>query len=432
VSYTGWHIDVHHAEGIYSGKKGGLHCSVSANMPHVPFRCLYSKNIDNLLFAGRNISTTHLAMGTTRVQNTIATLGQAVGTAAAMCVQLKETPRGICKNHIQALQQQLLKDDLYIPGIRNTDPGDPCLTAAATASSTCTTEEFTTRRGIPGELMPLDRPRLVTMGVSNRDGDLEKFYVKLHSANAQPTPVVVHATVQGKNVDIYAAENPEDFSAQVAVPPMGEHWVEVPISLKIPYDLYLENCIVKVWIEPAKGISWRIIDGLNMYYRYGEQTPDGQWKTRSGKSYFVQRNTPEIVMANCGPENVNNGYNRIVDAQNYEWVSDPAQSLPQWVALTFGEKTAINSVSVVFDTDLANPVVSWSGKRPNPAKCVKDYTVEVFDGESWITVADVQDNFLRKRTHTFEPVQAEKLRITAKETWGDPSARIMEVRASLN
>ena len=430
VSYTGWHIDIHHAEGIYSGRKGGLHCSVTANMPHVPFRSLYSVNIDNLMFAGRNISTTHIAMGTTRVQNTIATLGQAVGTAAAMCVKLGENPRGIYQRHIRDLQQQLLKDDLYIPGIRSTDPGDPCLTAAAEASSFCANEEFTTRRGVPGDLMPLDRPRLVTMSVSNRKGNVEKFYVKLHSASTEPVTVTVHAAVQGKNVDIYAAENPEDITAQIIVPPMGEHWVEVPIALTIPYDLHLETCIIKVWLEPAEHISWRIINGLNMYYRYGEQTPDGQWKTRSGKSYLIQAIKPETVMANCGPENVNNGYNRIVDEKCYEWVSDPAQSLPQWVALTFEKAAVIHSVSVVFDTDLANPIVSWSGKKPTPARCVKDYTVEVFDGTAWITVAEITDNFMRKRTHTFEPVNAEKIRVTVKETWGDKSARIMEIRAT--
>ena len=97
--------------------------------------------------------------------------------------------------------------------------------------------------------------------------------------------------------------------------------------------------------------------------------------------------------------------------------------------LTFEKQTAIRSVSAVFDTDLVNPIVSWSGKKPSPAKCVKDYTVEVFDGSSWHTVADITDNFMRKRTHTFEPISAQKIRLTVTATWGDPSARIMELRA---
>jgi len=429
VSYTGWHIDIHGAEGIYSSRRGGLHCSVAANMPHVPFRCLYSVNIDNLLFAGRNISTTHIAMGTTRVQSTIATLGQAAGTAAAMCVELQQTPRGIYQYHMKALQQQLLKDDLYIPDVRNTDPGDPCLRATATASSVCTTEEFVTRRGIPGELMPLDRARIVSMGVSRRKGDVERFYVKLHSACTETQTVTVHAKVMGGNVDAYAADVNETLTAQVTVPPMGEHWVEVPIYITVPEDLYIENCLIYVWIEPAEGISWRMLNGLNMYFRYGEVLPNGKWEVKNNKSYFIQREKPEELMANCGPENINNGYNRIVDADNYEWVSDPNQSLPQWVELAFEQRTEIRSVSLVFDTDLANPVTSWTGKIPTPARCVKDYTVEVFDGTAWNTVAAVTDNFMRKRTHGFEPVTAEKIRVTVTATWGDPSARIMEVRA---
>ena len=150
---------------------------------------------------------------------------------------------------------------------------------------------------------------------------------------------------------------------------------------------------------------------------------------REGKCYCVQANEPKTVMANCGADNVNNGVNRIVDANRYEWVSDPEQPLPQWVELKLQKPETLTSVSLAFDTDMVNPATSWSYKVPNPAKCVKDYTVEVFDGGKWITVADVQENFMRKRNHSFAPVTAEKIRVTAKETWGDPSARIMEIRA---
>ena len=277
----------------------------------------------------------------------------------------------------------------------------------------------------------MDRARLVSLSVSRRLGDVDKFYIKLHSACKQAKTVTVHAQVQNAAVDAYATNTSEVLTAQVSVPPMGEHWVEVPLHLTIPDNLYLENCVIFVWVDPAEDISWRIINGLNMYHRYGEQKPDGSWLTRTGKGYLIQRDTPKEVMANCGADNVNNGYNRIVDAENYEWVSDPEQSLPQWVGLTFAKPAQINSVSVVFDTDLAYPIVSWSGKNPTPGRLVKDYTVEVFDGTQWLAVAQGHDNIMRKCTHRFPAVTAEKVRITVQETWGDPSARIMEVRASL-
>ena len=94
------------------------------------------------MMAGRNISTTHIAMGTTRVQNTIVTLGQAAGTAAAMCIAFDEKPRGIYQRHIKALQQQLLKDDQYIPNIKNEDDRDPCRSAKVYASSVSKEEIF--------------------------------------------------------------------------------------------------------------------------------------------------------------------------------------------------------------------------------------------------------------------------------------------------
>jgi hypothetical protein len=67
---------------------------------------------------------------------TCATMGQAVGTAAAICVQQQTTPRGVYEKHLQQLQQQLLKDGAYIIRLKNTDPNDLALKATATASST--------------------------------------------------------------------------------------------------------------------------------------------------------------------------------------------------------------------------------------------------------------------------------------------------------
>ena len=57
--------------------------------------------------------------------------------------------------------------------------------------------------------------------------------------------------------------------------------------------------------------------------------------------------------------------------------------------------------------------------------------LEAFDGEKWVCVADVTDNFMRKKNHSFARMTAEKIRVTAFSTWGSKSARITEVRAAL-
>ncbi|NLC43746.1 MAG: FAD-dependent oxidoreductase, partial [Clostridiales bacterium] len=76
---------------------------------------LYSKNISNLFFAGRNISATHAALSSTRVMATCAIMGQAIGTAAAIATRDELTPRGVYENRLEELKQTLMEDDCYLP-----------------------------------------------------------------------------------------------------------------------------------------------------------------------------------------------------------------------------------------------------------------------------------------------------------------------------
>jgi hypothetical protein len=114
VAYGGWPMDDHHPAGMnYKGDPTEFH---AAPAPYgIPYRCLYSRNIGNLMCAGRNISVTHAALSSTRVMATCAVIGQAAGTAAAIAVQQSLTPRGVGQQRIRELQQQLMEDDCYLP-----------------------------------------------------------------------------------------------------------------------------------------------------------------------------------------------------------------------------------------------------------------------------------------------------------------------------
>jgi len=114
VAYGGWSLDDHHPAGInYPGRPTEFNPAPS---PYgIPYRSLYSRNIENLLFAGRNISATHAAMSSTRVMATCATMGQAIGVAAALAARHSLTPRGVCESRLDELQQALMDDDCYLP-----------------------------------------------------------------------------------------------------------------------------------------------------------------------------------------------------------------------------------------------------------------------------------------------------------------------------
>ncbi len=114
VAYGGWPMDDHHPGGMnYRGQPTIFH---PAPAPYgIPYRCLYSRNIENLFFAGRNISATHVALSSTRVMATCAVMGQAVGTAASIAVRDRATPREVYENSIRELQETLLEDDCFLP-----------------------------------------------------------------------------------------------------------------------------------------------------------------------------------------------------------------------------------------------------------------------------------------------------------------------------
>ncbi|NQT13054.1 MAG: FAD-dependent oxidoreductase, partial [Planctomycetes bacterium] len=69
----------------------------------IPYRCLYSRNVLNLMMAGRNISVTHVALGTIRVQKTTGMMGEVVGMAASLAKKHQTDPRGVYENHLTDL-----------------------------------------------------------------------------------------------------------------------------------------------------------------------------------------------------------------------------------------------------------------------------------------------------------------------------------------
>lgn len=123
VAYGGWPMDVHVIEGFLNDSEDPTVFLKLKDVYTIPYRCFYARNIDNLFIAGRIISASHMAFASSRVMATCAVGGQAVGTAAYIALRENITPRGV-HAYIHELQQTLLRDDCYIPGIKNEDEND--------------------------------------------------------------------------------------------------------------------------------------------------------------------------------------------------------------------------------------------------------------------------------------------------------------------
>jgi hypothetical protein len=134
VAYGGWPVDIHAYGGIENPDPPARFGHLE-DVYTIPFRMLYSRNIGNLLIAGRDASASHMAHGSTRVMATCAVMGQAAGTAAALCTQKGGLPREVAESHMAELQLALIRDDCYLPGVSLADPEDLAPKATITASS---------------------------------------------------------------------------------------------------------------------------------------------------------------------------------------------------------------------------------------------------------------------------------------------------------
>lgn len=137
IAFGGWSLDLHPPEGIDAPE---LQPCEQHPVPHIydiPLRCCIARDIPNLMFAGRNLSATHVAFSSTRVMATCAVIGQGVGTAAAFAVENKIAIRDLAKNQsaMQSIQQRLLRDDAFLIGRSNRDESDLAQQAAISASS---------------------------------------------------------------------------------------------------------------------------------------------------------------------------------------------------------------------------------------------------------------------------------------------------------
>ena len=147
VAYGGWTMDDHHPGGFrYRGEPTIFHpapCDFG-----IPYRSLYSRNIANLWFAGRNISVTHVALSSTRVMATCACMGEAVGTAASFAVKHRISPRQVGVQYIHELQQELLWNDCYLPQFKMDESP---LSQRAVLSTSCGNGELLRASTIRGE-----------------------------------------------------------------------------------------------------------------------------------------------------------------------------------------------------------------------------------------------------------------------------------------
>lgn len=373
VTTGGWVVDCHAPLGIYDSGKA------SNWVPHrglysIPYRCLYSVNIDNLFFGGRIISTSHVAHGSTRVIATGAAAAQVSGVAAAMCIKRGTTPRNV---DVEELQSLLVRDDQYIMG-RQEKYNNELTSCAVTATS----ERGYENTELTG-LMDITAKHYLPLPTMTDGLDSVEVYLK-NKTNSDAE--LCYNVYTGKLIESFL---PTVLlcNSKITVPADFEGYITLPLNAKGLTDK-------KVYIEflPSDsvmlGISDYALTGSPCFEENDDETMgiyiDGVGMMLCDKNVCFRNVLPKQPI--FGVHNLFNGFTRPYGTAN-AWMSTDKEN--QSITLDFGEGKYIEEIQLLFNDDLTRdrPVLP-------PSTLIIDYDI-IIDGKK----IEVRDNYQRKNSH---------------------------------
>lgn len=428
VTFGGWSIDLHPPEGMYASDYTSKHFH-SDGIYQIPYRSLYSVNVNNLLFAGRNISATHIAFGSSRVMGTCASVGQAAGIAAALCVEHDVSPREIYRNHLKQLQQTLLWEDASVIGIKNEDAADLALQATVTAS------DYLNRLAVEqaDEAFGLSTDVALLLPV---DPKIDKIQILL--AAAKDTTVAVEIWDTGR-MENYIPHTLQASDSQ-AVKKGNRQWVEFnlpwePERLQNAFVIIKENPDVSVYLshKPMSGVLSFVKEKALNVARGMESLNQDQlvvkWNMkRVVRKPFCFRLVNETKAYE--PNKVIDGFMRPFGGPHM-WLAEHREP-EAWVQLSWDQAISINEIHITFNDDVNEDLINLHHHRTEfdvVPELVKDYRLETLENGQWRVLFEVESNRQRKRVHALEnAVRTQQLRLVVEQTNGTAYAEVVEIR----
>src|SRR5690606_7642606 len=243
VSFGGWALDLHPADGVYSEQPGCTQWH-SKGVYQIPYRTMYSKHIKNLFLGGRLISASHVAFGSTRVMATCAHNSQAVAIAAKLCIEHHVYPRDLAGSPwIEQLQELLIAGGQYLPKVKLKTNRNLAEKASLYVSS-----EYTLKR-LPfdgpwrkldfsmAQLLPLQPGKVPAVNLKLRAKKNTTLNIELRKSerlgNYTPDQLLEHLTVAVKGGEEYYTLNFQshlDQAQYIFVCMMAHDEVEVQCS----------------------------------------------------------------------------------------------------------------------------------------------------------------------------------------------------------
>jgi len=416
IAYGGWFVDLHTPGGILAKESPPEPTHNPDREKHleevdrryvyiyqIPYRCIYSKNIKNLLFAGRNISVSHVALGTTRLMGTCSIIGQAAGTSVYLCKKYNCFPRDIYqKGYYKELQQILLREGCFIPGTKNEDENDLCRKSKIYASSELSLNfekyngEIKVENQI-GEKLPLT-------------GYIEKIKFKVRVE--KDTVLKFHLK---NSYDLWDFTSEKDILYKEIELKKEDEEFEIEINKEFEKGIYWfyfeknENVYLKTTDENLPGCC--------LIFRQGKI-----WRFDRSERNFYFDIIPKVYP--FSPENIINGVSRPEKWTNV-WISD--KDMPQYIEIDLGEEKEFNYIQFIFDAEV-NKEYSRIPPFYIPPGIPRDFKIYVEENGKWKEILEIKDNekyFLKCKLNR---EKSRRVKIEFLSTNGSKGVYVSEIR----
>ncbi|MER6501968.1 FAD-dependent oxidoreductase [Streptomyces sp. NPDC001455] len=446
VAFGGWSVDLHPVQGMYADEPGARQ-RYADGIFHIPLRSLYSVNVTNLLFAGRNISATHVAFGATRVMATCATLGEAAGTAAALCVAEGIGPRELAAERPELVRRTLLRQDASVIGLVDDDPDNLARTARVSASSHLSRLAAEPTTTAPGEPYPLTRDLALLLPA---DPALDTVDLLVHGAPGErPSELAVELWSTGRPENAVPVDHL--LTTTVTVPADGPHWVTARLDHRpdAPENVVL---IVRACPGAALVLVPERTDGVlalrsradgDAAVDHDIPEEEGQlvleWQARGlRRRTFGFRAAP--ATAAFLPERAVGGFQRAYGGPQM-WSSGPLPDpdrAAEWLRLDWDDEQQVAEARVVFDDDVDEYLNNLHRHRTPfevMPELVRDYRIQSREPDgTWRTLLTVTGNRRRHRVHALNgadggPVRTDALRLVVDATHGARHAHVIAFKA---
>jgi hypothetical protein len=433
VAVGGWSLDLHPADAVYGSGPSCMQWH-SKGVYGIPYRCYYSRNISNLFLAGRLISASHVAFGSSRVMLTCAHGGVAVGVAAAQCARIGLQPRDLTEPaRMLQLQSALNHLGQAIPGVPACQDGNLAKDAKITASSTLAVAE------IPADS---DSWRKLEFPLAQllpfEPGYTPTVELRVRCTTATELRVSLRVSLKPENF------TPELMIEEIVVPlAVGEQVVQIPFTRGVDVACFAfltlgENPHVQV---PLSGFRCTgLLSVENKFDRKvavsGEQSPPPGigvdrfefWlpTRRPGGQNLPLRLDPPLP-AFC-TDFLTNGWNRPLRRTN-AWAADLADPTPV-LELSWPAPVSIRTIDLHFDTDFdhAMETSQWGHPEDVMPFCVRSYRIKDVDGRLLFQCDENHQTINRIRLEV--PVRTDRLRIEIDHPHSDVPAALFGIFVS--